>query len=305
MTTTILSHGRVTWTNIVDPTPDDIRLLAERYPQLHPLNLKDCLTELEYPKLDHYDDYIFLIVQFPYWDQDERISRPAEVDIFVTKGVLVTSHRNELKPLVEMFNRVQADEVYRAETMGQGASPLLYRLLNALVDYCFPIVHKVSHNLQQVETGLFHGEPRNILNQVALLRRDIITLRGIMKPQLPIADALIRGKWVFIHDDLDPYWGDIHNNLEQLCSLLDQYVDVVAGLSDTVDTLASHRIDEVVRVLTIVTVLTLPITVLSTIFSMNVSLPFGKHPLLFFTVTGIGVVLTGILLWYLHKHHWI
>ncbi|MDD1713403.1 MAG: hypothetical protein LUQ69_09595, partial [Methanoregulaceae archaeon] len=166
MTTTTLSHGRVTWTNIINPTGDDTCLLAERYPHFHPLNLKDCLTELEYPKLDHYDDYVFLIVQFPYWDQDEHVSRPAEVDIFVAKGVLVTSHRGELKPLVEMFARVQADETYRAEAMGQGASPLLYRLLSSLVDYCFPIVHKVSHNLQQAETGLFRGESRHILNQV-------------------------------------------------------------------------------------------------------------------------------------------
>jgi magnesium transporter len=144
-----------------------------------------------------------------------------------------------------------------------------------------------------------------LLQETAFVRRDIISLRSILKPQRDVVGALIRGSWPFIHEDLDPYWGDINDHLLQLCSLLDEYSEVVNGLSDTIDTLASHRIDEVVRVLTIVTVLTLPVTVLSTVFSMNISLPFGKHPLLFFFIVGMGILLTGFILWYLRKQKWL
>jgi magnesium transporter len=305
MTMTILTCGSVSWINLLDPDPGDIHQLATLYPNFHPLNLQDCLTELEFPKLDHHDDYVFLVLQFPYWDANERISRPAEIDIFISTGLLITSHRNELKPLREMIETAQKDEQARHHWMDHGASPLLYQLMNSLVDYCYPIVHRVHQNLLSVEEQMFHGSSRHLLENVAFLRRDIISLRSILKPQREVVSGLIRGSWPFIHEDLDPYWGDINDHLLQLCSLLDEYSEVINGLSDTIDTLASHRIDEVVRVLTIVTVLTLPITVLSTIFSMNVSLPFGHHPLLFFVVIGLGVALTGFLLWFLRKQKWI
>jgi magnesium transporter len=300
-----LTCGVMTWINIVNPSNEDIQDLSTRYPNFHPLNLQDCLSELEFPKLDHHDDYIFLVVQFPYWDEKERISRPGEVDIFISNGLLVTSHRDELKPMHEMFETAQADEQARLRLMGKGASPLLYELMNSLVDYCFPIIHRVHKNLSLVQEQMFHGNPRHILETVSFYRRDLISLRSILKPQREVVGELIRGSWSFIHEDLDPYWGDISDHLAQLCSLLDEYTEIVDGLADTIDTLASHRIDGVVRVLTIVTILTLPITVLSTVFSMNVSLPYGEHPIVFFLVIGLGVAITIFVLWYLYKQRWI
>jgi len=305
MTTTTLTHERVTWTNIVHPTPEDIEQLAARYPQFHPLNLQDCLTEREFPKLDHYHDYLFLVVHLPFWDMGERISRPAEVDIFVAHGILVTSHRGELTPLVELFDNVQTNVGLRAELMERGASPLLHYLLNMLVDYCFPIIHLVGKNLRHIEDNMFHNDTRHILYEVAVVRRDIIALCSILQPQLDVVGKLVRGNWPFIHEELDPYWGDISDHLAQLCSILDEYTEVIAGLSETIDTLASHRIDEVVRLLTIVTVLTLPLTLLATIFGMNIIMPMAEHPLLFYTVIGLGLAVTVWLLWYLRRHNWL
>ena len=302
MTTSILTYGRVTWTNITHPTDEDILQLARRYPQFHPLNLKDCMTELEFPKIDHHDDYLFLVVQFPYWDTTEKISRPAEIDIFVAKGILVTSHRNELKPLNELFSAAQADESIRAEIMENGASPLLHNLLNRLVDYCFPILVKVDHQIQRIEEQLFRRDTRSILNDIALIRRDVIALRRILHPQREVINKLKSGRWLFIHEELDLYWGDLVDHLSQLCAMLDEHSEVILGLSDTIDTLASHRIDEVIRLLTMVTILTLPITLLATIFGMNIVMPFADHPVLFFSILGIGIFLTISIVYYLRKH---
>jgi magnesium transporter len=305
MSTDILTHNGVTWTNIVSPTPKDIQGLGDRFPNFHALNLKDCLTELEYPKLDHHDHYLFLICQMPYWDPAAQISRPGEVDIFIAHNQLVTSHHGELKPLVEMFASAQNDAACREEWMGNGASPLLYHLLNNLVNYCFPIVRKVEHNIRHIEENLFSNNVQHLLNEVAIVRRDIIVLRSIFKPQLEIIQTLLKGSWSFIQEELDPYWGDINDHLAQLCLLIDQYAEVISGLSDTIDTLASHRIDEVVRLLTITTVLTLPVTLLATIFGMNVVMPGAEHPLLFFTVILLGVILTVWLVWYLRNRRWL
>jgi magnesium transporter len=150
MSTTTLTFQQVNWTNIVHPQADDLRDLSARYPNFHPLNLKDCLTELEYPKLDHHDHYLFLVVQMPYQDQVQHSLRPAEVDIFIAHGNLVTSHHGELKTLESMFTVLQSDEFRCEEWMGRGASPLLYNLLNALVDDCYPLAHQLGLRLRHI-----------------------------------------------------------------------------------------------------------------------------------------------------------
>ena len=304
MSTSILTHAGVTWTNIVHPAAEDIQQLAARYPQFHPLNLQDCLTDLEFPKFDHYNDYLFLVVQMPVWDAAEQVSRPAEVDIFLAHGTLVTSHRAELSSLTDLFARAQADATLRAVWMDRGASMLLYHLLDALVDDCFPSVHRVYENLRHIEDHMFHNDTRHILHEVAVVRRDVIALRSILKPQVGVVGALVQGVWPFVHADLALYWGDLGDHLSQLCATLDEYCEVVGGLSDTIDTLASHRIDEVVRLLTVVTVLTLPLTLLATIFGMNILMPYSQHPLLFYTLITLGLALTLGLVWYLRRRSW-
>lgn len=304
MSISTLTHGRVTWTNIVHPTPGDIQQLVARYPQFHPLNLQDCLTELEIPKLDQHDDYLFLVTQMPIWDSKENICHPAEVDIFISSGTIVTSHRDELEPLRDLFAQAQADEHYRAELMEHGASPLLYKVLDSLVNHGFPMVKHINHHLRRIEDILFSHDTHLVLNDLASVRRDIITMRHILKPQREVIRELEQGSWHFIHDDLDLYWGDISDHLAQLCAILDEDSEMISGLSDTVDTLASHRVNEVVKLLTVVTIITLPLTLLATIFGMNIVMPFADHPLLFFTIVGLGIVLTGTLIWYLRKHRW-
>jgi magnesium transporter len=305
MTTSILTQGRVTWTHMICPDERDIQQLSTRYPQFHALNLQDCLTELEFPKLDHFDDYLFLVVQFPLWDAFEQAPRPAEIDIFVARGTLVTSHQGQVEVLDKLFARAQADPQARVEMMDQGASPLLYCVLSALVDGCFPLIHKMDHDLRYLESSLFKDKARHVLNQIAGVRHALISMRHILGPQIDVVRSLERGNWPFIHEDLDIYWGDISDHLTQLHSRLEEDAEVVAGLSETVDTLASHRIDEVVRLLTVVTVITLPLTLLAAIFGMNIVMPYAEHPLLFYMILGIGLIFTLVIIWYLNRQKWL
>jgi magnesium transporter len=301
----VLTQGQVTWTNVLHPNQEDMRVLSDRYPHFHPLNLQDCLTELEFPKINHYDDYLFLVLQFPVWKGDDQVPAIGEIDVFLASGVLVTSHQDEIKPLTDMFSRVCTEAAYRQEVMGQGASPLFYHLLNVLVDCSFPVVQRLDHRILKIEEKLFDESPRHILREIALVRRAVIALRRILHPQLEIVRTLARGNWPFIQESLDIYWGDVSDSLALLCAMLDEHAEVISGLSDTVDALASHRIDEVVRLLTVVTVLTLPLTLLATVFGMNIWMPYASHPLLFFIIVGVGLISTAAIIWFLIQRSWL
>lgn len=305
MTTTILTNGRVTWTNITAPTFTDLEQLRERYPQFHTLHLHDCTTDMEFPKIDHEDNYLFIVIHVPRLEPTESIYQAAEVDIFVTSGTLVTVHDGNLASLNTMFAHIQSDKDERDHLMGSGASLLLYHLLKNLIVNCYPILQEVNHDIRHIERDLFSYDTPHILREIAEARRDVIALRHILRPQLEIFRHLEKGDWPFIHGELDPYWGDIGDQVAQLQSRLEEHNEVLGSLSDTIDTLASHRIDEVVRLLTIITLLTVPLTVLSTIFGMNVQLPYGTHPLPFYLINVMGIVLTILVIWYLRYRRWL
>jgi magnesium transporter len=305
MSTDILQYGRVSWINITNPTPEELQTLAEQYPNFHPLHLGDSLNELEFPKLDVGDDYLFIVAQLPRWNGETRICHPSEIDIFVASGVLITIHAGEIKPLNEMFAAAKADEAAMGEMMGQGASPLLYQLMDTLIKYCDPILEKVNQTIRHIELSLFEENMEHILYEVAVARRGVIAIRHILRPQLDVMRELGHGNWPFIQGHLDMYWDDVADHLTRLLAMLDEHVEVIGGLSDTIDTLASHRIDGVIRLLTIITILTVPLTVLSTIFGMNVDLPYGSGPALFYTVNAIGVVLTIGVILYLRRRSWL
>ena len=132
-----LTHGRVTWVNIVHPTPSDVDELRERYPYIHPLNLEDVQSHMERPKIDEDEDYIFVVMHFPQWDPAKALSRPHEVDVFVGRGYVVTIHDGILNPLVNLWDKCNKDDDQREKVLGRGANHAFYVIIDQLVDYVF------------------------------------------------------------------------------------------------------------------------------------------------------------------------
>jgi len=301
----VLAHGRVTWVNIEKPTPADMDYLRKRYPFFHPLDLEDCLSRLERPKLDEYDDYLFIIMQFPVFDSLSRVSRPSDVDMFIGAGFLVTVHDGNLWPITKLYDDCQAEEEVRKKHMGREASRLLHDVVDRLVDYCFPILYKVDANIREIEEDIFTEEVPDVVREISWVRRDIIALQRIVKPQIAIVSNLEHKDRPVIREELDVYFGDILDHLYRAWDILEDSRDVIEGLSDTADTLTSYRINEVMKILTIISVIMLPLTLLSGIYGMNINLPLAQHPLSFLLILFLMALVAGGMLFYFRKRHWI
>jgi len=300
----VLTHGRVTWVNIEKPTPQDMAYLRERYP-FHPLDLEDCLSRIERPKIDEYDDYLFIIMQFPVFDDARRVSRPSEVDMFIGAGYLVTVHDGNLWPIAKLFDDCQVDEQLRQKHMGRGASRLLHDVVDRLVDYCFPILYKVDANIQEIEEDIFTEDMPGVVQEISWVRRDIIALQRIVKPQIAIVANLEHKDRPFIREELDVYFGDVLDHLYKAWDMLEDHRDVIEGLSDTANTLTTYRINEVMKILTIISVIMLPLTLLSGIYGMNIALPLANFPLSFLLILLLMAVIAGGMILYFKKRHWI
>jgi magnesium transporter len=304
MATEVLRHGRMTWVNIEKPTPDDIEYLRQHY-SFHPLDLEDCLSRIERPKIDEYDNYLFIIMQFPVFDDTRRVSRAAEVDMFIGAGFLVTVHDGNLWPIAKLFDDCQDEVEIRQKHMGGGASRLLHDAIDRLVDYCFPILYKVDANIREIEEDIFTEDVPDVVQEISWVRRDIIALQRIVKPQIAIVANLEHKDRPFIREELEVYFGDVLDHLYKAWDMLEDHRDVIEGLSDTANTLTSYRINEVMKILTIISVIMLPLTLLSGIYGMNISLPLAHRPWSFAFILVLMVCLAGGMLFYFKKRHWI
>jgi magnesium transporter len=299
-----LTYGKVTWTDIEQPQPEDIEVLRRNY-NFHPLDLEDCLSKIEQPKVDEYEDYLFIVMHFPVYDPDQHISRPSEVDFFIGSGYLVTVHDGILSPIFRLFDDCQRYERTRARHMGRGASRLLYSVIDALVDYCFPILDKVDSNIQVIEEEVFTADMRRVVHDISTIRRDIIALRRIIKPQIAIVANLEQKDRPFIREELDVYFGDIVDHLNKARDILEDHREVIEGLSETSDSVISYRINEVMRILAIISVVMLPLTLLSGIYGMNIALPLARHPLSFVFIIGLMILMAGGMIFYFKRRGWL
>jgi magnesium transporter len=299
-----IAYGKVTWTKIENPATEDIEVLRRNF-SFHPLDLEDCLSKIERPKIDEYDDYLFIVMHFPIYDLDQQISQPAEVDFFIGVNYLVTVHDGRLKPIVQLFEDCRAYEQTRQRHMGAGASRLLHSVIDKLVDYCFPILAKVDHNIQTIEDEIFTEHMRQIVQRISVVRRDIIALRRVIKPQLAIVANLEHVDRPFIREDLDVYFGDIHDHLQKAWEELEDYREVLEGLSDTSESVVSYRINDVIKILTIISVMMLPLSLISGIYGMNVLLPGQGSPWAFVAIIAAMALIVLAMLAFFKKKNWL
>jgi magnesium transporter len=303
----VCCNGRLTWYYIEQATEREVQHLADNF-HFHTLALDDVLSRVQRPKIDDYESYLFIVLHFPVFDRTNRVTTPSELDIFIGENFMVTSHKGDLKPLSRMFNECLTDENVRQKFMGRSASYLFYQLLDRLVNYCFPILDRIEDNIDKIEDLIFSRAVPETVREISMIRRDLISFRRIIHPQISVVEELEKEKYPFFKEDQDVYFGDIADHIRKIWDGLEDCKEVVDGLADTSNWLTSHRIQEVMRVLTIVMALMAPATLIASIYGMNVHLPGGigsGEPLTFVLVIGFMLITAIAMLWYFHRKNWI
>ncbi|MBE0415085.1 MAG: magnesium transporter CorA family protein [Dehalococcoidia bacterium] len=299
-----IKWGKITWLNIEKPTPKDVEYLARNYP-FHPLELEDCRSWIELPKMDEHENYLFLVLHFPVFNKEARVTMSSQVSVFIGEDFMVTVHSGDLKPLAKLFDDCQQNERAREENMGRSSGYLLYRVLDRLVDYCFPILNKVIANVEEVEDRLFSDQVRDVVQDISILRRDIMAFRRIIHPQPAILKSLEEEDYPFLREDLDVYFGDIGDHIGKITETLDEYREVLEGINASSDSLFTHSFSDVMKMLTILGTFLLPLLVVSSLFGMNVSLPFQDSSLAFLFIILMTLGLSGAMLAFFRFKRWI
>src|SRR5919205_131517 len=272
-----LQTGGLTWIHLDTPTAEEANMLAERF-GWHPLDIEDVLSKRQRPKIDEYpeDGYLFGVLHFPVYDKAIQRLNAGELDFFLGPDYLVTLPAVELLPVTRLFRRCEEDEELRDQLFSKGSGYLLYHVLDDLFDYCFPILDKIGHKLDSIEDDMFEGRAEDVVRDISNVKQEIISYRKIIKPERSTLRVLERHVERFLPEQLELYFDDIVDAAERIWDLLDNYKEVVEALEQTNESVISHRQNDVLRILTVFSVVLLPLTLISGIFGMNVLFP-GEH----------------------------
>jgi magnesium transporter len=294
------------WIKIERPSQLEWGWLEEHF-EFHALDLEDVLSRNQRPKIDEYPDYLFIVLHFPVFDPAVGRLNAGELDIFVGADFLITIPNQPLQPVEYLFERCRAKEELREQIFSKGSGYLLYRIVDDSFDYCFPMLRKIGNKLDAIEEEIFSGRSEEIVRDISNVKQEIINFRKVIRPQRPVLRDLERVKQRFLAPDLDLeiYFDDIVDAHERIWDMLENYKEVIEGLEDTNESLISHRVNDILRVLTAISVIVLPLTLVASIWGMNVGVPGEGDTAAFYAVIGVMVViLVGMLAWF-RRRGWL
>jgi len=256
--------------DIPDPTPAEMAMLASTY-HFHPLDLDDCLSERQLTKVEDHGDHLFITLHFP--DQvGQQVITSKPISMFLGRDFLVTIRPSSFKTVSELFQSCKDDEMKRSGFMKSSAY-LAYLIIDRSVDSLFSILDNVQASLDSIGKVVF-DEVKSSAGAINSARRQIAILRRIVYPlQLYLPDVVKAQK--FSKEDLTIYFSDIRHNIGKVSGTIEEMKDMVEIYKDTDFVTSSNRTNTVLSVLTILFTLTIPATVISSVYGMNVPLPGG------------------------------
>src|SRR5215204_2190478 len=294
------------WVNVERPGSLERAWLEEHF-DFHALDLEDVLSRNQRPKIDVYDDYLFIVLHFPVFDPQVGRLGTGELDLFVGPDYLVTIPNQPLQPVEYLFERCRAKEEMREQLFSRGSGYLLYRLVDDSFDYCFPMLRKIGNKLDALEDDIFEGRSEEVVRDISNVKQEIINFRKVIRPQRPVLRDLEKVKQRYLATDLDLeiYFDDIVDAHERIWDMLENYKEVIGALAETNESVISHRVNDILRVLTSISVIVLPLTLLASIWGMNVAVPGEGHQTAFWVIAATMVTLLVGMVAFFRRRGWL
>ncbi|HEX6601273.1 MAG TPA: magnesium transporter CorA family protein, partial [Solirubrobacterales bacterium] len=244
---------------------------------------------------------------FPVFDSSAGRLGAGELDLFVGPGYLVTIPNQPLQPIEYLFERCRAKEELREQLFSRGSGYLLYRLVDDSFDYCFPMLRKIGNKLDALEDDIFEGRSEEVVRDISNVKQEIINFRKVIRPQRPVLRDLekVKGRYLAPELDLEIYFDDIVDAHERIWDMLENYKEVAEALEETNESLISHRLNDILRVLTAMSVIILPLTLIASVMGMNTWVPDEGDATGFFVVLGVMALLLVGLVAYFRKRRWL
>lgn len=300
-----ITHEKMVWHNITKPTEKTVEYLSKKY-KFHHLDLEDCLSKIQRPKIDEYDKYLFIVLHFPYYDKESDSIQTDELNIFIGNSYVITLSPGN-KVLGGLFNKIKRSSKLKKKFLGSTSGYLLYHIIDRMFAACFPLIDSLSSEIDDIESAVFEIEaPKDMLKDILSLKKDIINFRRIIIPQRMIVPQLEHKNKKFLSENLDVYFDDVVDKVEKIYNNLETLSDIITTLNETNESILSHNTNNIIKILTIFSVIMLPLTFVTGFYGMNVvGLPMAEHSLATGIITGGMVAVVLVMLIFFRYKRWL
>jgi magnesium transporter len=300
---------KLTWLNITNTSEQEINYLKKKF-KFNQLDLNDSYAHkhAERPKINFRPDYIFLILLFPVYNRQTREIKPAEIDIYITKDHLITLHYNRLQPFKDFFQSCLDKKLYKENYLNQSPAMLLYEILDQLYQSIYPMIDHLSLNIDNIEKNMFLAKERQMVTEILIIKRNIVYFRKIMQVHKNILKKMCtQHSIVFNYKENHPiFYNDLLDYTKNIWDLLENYQQTINALEDTNNALVTFKLNDIMRTLTIFSVIVFPLTLMAAIFGMNTSfMPIVGHPYDFWIILSIMGTATLLMFLYFKHKKWI
>ncbi len=303
MIETVKLGGRLKWYHINNPSEEDFEFLENTF-HFHQLDLEDCRQSNQRPKIDTYDDYYFLILHFPNFDHQNRFVKPKEVKIFWGEDYIITvgkSHWVVRSVFEEAKEQEKRNEPFEIAT----SDALLYTILERLMTESVYLLRKVGLELELINRELFDSKPVRTIERLSVTRKNIIVLNTMLKPQLRVFNKFESGNIEGYADNMEEYWGNILDYYNKMWDMIEDFGELIEGLSTTFDSMQTNKTNEIMKILTLISSILLPLTFITGFYGMNVPLPFQHSENAVWEILGIMAVISVGMVFYFRKKDWM
>jgi magnesium transporter len=293
--------GVTLWVDLSAPTPEEFKLLSDPF-HFHPLAIEDAVAEVPQPKIEPYDGYVYLILHGIDFRAAQHRFATHDTDFFLGPNYLVSVHDGQTRTIQEMHDICARS----GHILAEGPVALMHRIIDSMVDHYRPEVEKLESRLDTLEEDVFEQPHHDMIREILSLKRDINSLRRVVLPQRDVVGRLARREFSFVSDEMAYRFRDVFDHLVRLSDEALILQDRVTGILDAHLSNVSNRLNEQMKVLTLVALLALPFTVLGGLFGMNVHLPgitSQDDPRAFWWILGGAIVLLGLILGYLRSKY--
>jgi len=290
------------WVDLAAPSIPELLILSDTF-AFHPLSVEDARAELHYPKIEAYDGYLYAILHGIAFQTDESEFSTQDVDFFVGPSYLVTVHNGHSRSI----NDLHETALRNAKVMGEGPVALFHRIVDMMVDHYSPEVQKLEDRLDQLESAVFDNPTPEVIRAILNEKKRVGGLRRIITPQRDVVARLARRDFVDISTDMSFRFRDVYDHLQRYSDDATMFQDRITAILDAYLTNVSNRLNEVMKVLTVVSTVFMPLTVISGIWGMNVHLPQfpGSDGAQFWWVMGILLAIILMMLAFFRSKRWI
>ena len=299
-----ISFNNITWVDIQKPTQKDLDKLKIEF-NLNPFIEEQFLPPIHRPRIEEFPGQLFMVLHFPVYSKTSKQNKIIELDLIVINNTLITSHAKRIPNLESFLEKCQDNN--RQSEYFKSTGHLVFELLDHLIDNCLPALDHIGEKIEKIVNKVFKGKEKEMLMEIAIVKRDLIDFRRAIKPQLSVLDILAKKSRRLFNPNVKPLSQEVVGSIIRVWNVLENNRELIGSIERTNNSLLSHKLSDIMKFLTVVSFITFPLSVIVGFFGMNI---FGNIPVIEYKFTWLVVLVfmflsSFIMIIYFRKKKWL